>query len=145
MPFAAAHSLYVIGRGPSLSVAGEAALKFKETCRLHAEAYSAAEVRHGPIALARDRFATLVFANGDQSDASTADSVKALSAAGASVFLSGASMPGAITLPTVKAGDPWLNPICAIVSFYRFAEALSVALGENPDAPRLLKKVTETT
>lgn len=145
MPFAAAHSLYIIGRGPSLSIAGEAALKFKETCRLHAEAYSAAEVRHGPIALARDRFATLVFANGDESDASTADAVKALSGAGATVFLSGASMPGAITLPTAKAGEPWLNPICAIVSFYCFAEALSVALGENPDAPRLLKKVTETT
>ena len=61
----AAASLYVIGRGPGLAAAGEAALKLKETCRLHAEAYSAAEVRHGPIALARshprDRFAALVF------------------------------------------------------------------------------------
>src|SRR5262249_42579649 len=46
-----AQSLYVIGRGPGLAVAQEAALKFKETCGLHAEAISAAELRHGPMAL----------------------------------------------------------------------------------------------
>src|SRR6185312_15165348 len=45
-----AESLYVIGRGPGLAVAQEAALKFKETCGLHAEAISAAELRHGPMA-----------------------------------------------------------------------------------------------
>ncbi len=43
-----AQSLYVLGRGPAFAIASEAALKFKETCGLHAEAYSAAEVLHGP-------------------------------------------------------------------------------------------------
>ena len=43
-----AHSMYVIARGLGLGVAQEAALKFKETCGLHAEAFSAAEVKHGP-------------------------------------------------------------------------------------------------
>src|SRR5205807_9174706 len=51
-----ATNLYVIGRGPGLAIAQEAALKFKETCGLHAEAVSAAELRHGPIALVRPGF-----------------------------------------------------------------------------------------
>src|SRR6185437_12091875 len=41
--------MYVIGRGSTLGIAQEAALKFKETCGIHAEAVSAAEIRHGPI------------------------------------------------------------------------------------------------
>lgn len=144
LPVAAAHSLFTIGRGPGLGIAGEAALKLKETCRLHAESYSAAEVQHGPIALARDRFAALVFANGDQADASIANAVGHLSAAGASVFVAGAAAPVGQELPSVDAGHAFLNPICRIASFYRFVEHLSVSLGENPDAPALLRKVTRT-
>lgn len=144
LPLAASHSLFTVARGHSLGIAGEAALKFKETCRLHAEAYSAAEVRHGPIALARDRFAALVFANGDETDESVRDAVEAMTAAGAKVFVAGASAGGAHILPTVSARHALLNPICRVVSFYRFVEALSVSLGENPDAPALLKKVTQT-
>lgn len=139
-PVAAAHSLYTISRGPGLAIAGEAALKFKETCRLHAEAYSAAEVRHGPIALARDRFAALVFANGDESDGSILDAASRLTSAGAKVFLAGAGGD----LPTAASPHPALSPICNVTSFYRFVEQLSGALGENPDAPALLRKVTET-
>ena len=45
---ARAQSLYVLGRGPAFAIANEAALKFKETCGLHAESFSAAEVLHGP-------------------------------------------------------------------------------------------------
>lgn len=144
LPVAAAHSLFTISRGPGLGIAGEAALKFKETCRLHAEAYSAAEVRHGPIALARDRFAALVFANGDASDDSIRDAAEKLAGAGAKVFVAGTTATGAQTLPTVSARHHLLNPICRVISFYRLVEALSVALGEDPDAPALLKKVTRT-
>lgn len=144
LPVAAAHSLFTIGRGPGLGIAGEAALKLKETCRLHAESYSAAEVQHGPIALARDRFAALVFANGDESDASVAVAIDNLAAAGASVFVAGAESRAGKPLRSVDAGHPFLNPICRAVSFYRFVEALSVSLGENPDAPALLRKVTKT-
>ncbi|HEY9254659.1 MAG TPA: SIS domain-containing protein, partial [Stenotrophomonas sp.] len=46
-----ARNLFVLGRGLGLAAAQEAALKFKETCGLHAEAYSSAEVKHGPMAL----------------------------------------------------------------------------------------------
>ena len=64
-----ARNLYVIGRGVGFGVAQEAALKFKETCGLHAEAFSAAEVRHGPMALVGRGFPVLALAQNDQSRA----------------------------------------------------------------------------
>ena len=63
---ASAHNLYVVARGFGLAVAQEAALKFKETCGLHAEAFSSAEVRHGPMALVREGFPVLMFAQDDE-------------------------------------------------------------------------------
>ena len=65
-PIANASSLFTIGRGNTLAIASEAALKLKETCLIHAEAFSAAEVHHGPIALARNGFAALAFVPEDQ-------------------------------------------------------------------------------
>ncbi|MDP1108988.1 SIS domain-containing protein, partial [Klebsiella pneumoniae] len=53
---------FVLGRGTGLAVAMEAALKLKETCGIQAEAFSGAEVKHGPMALVRDGYPLLVFA-----------------------------------------------------------------------------------
>ena len=50
-----------IGRGPTLAVAREAALKLKETCRIHAEAFSGAEFQHGPIALVERGYPAILF------------------------------------------------------------------------------------
>ena len=61
-----APSLYVIGRGFGLGIAQEAALKLKETCALHAEAFSSAEVKHGPMTLVRDGFPVLLFSQNDE-------------------------------------------------------------------------------
>ncbi|TQU64947.1 SIS domain-containing protein, partial [Xanthomonas perforans] len=66
-----AHNLFVLGRGLGLGAAQEAALKFKETCGLHAEAYSSAEVKHGPMALVGPGFPVLVFAQPDETGAGT--------------------------------------------------------------------------
>ncbi len=60
-PLTDATSLVAIGRGPTLAIAREAALKLKETCALHAEAFSAAEFRHGPIALVAGAYPILAF------------------------------------------------------------------------------------
>src|SRR3546814_2531015 len=60
-PFSQARSLFVLGRGPSFGIALEAALKFKETCGIHAEAFSTAEVAHGPMAVIDRNFPILVF------------------------------------------------------------------------------------
>ncbi len=139
--FIAAPSAFTVARGPGLAVAAEAALKLKETCRLHAEAVSAAELRHGPIALAREGFAALVFASRDDSRGSIGEAEAALRRAGASVLTCG-GRDG--TLPAVEARHPLLDPICQVVSFYLFVERLARERGNDPDTPFHLSKVTIT-
>lgn len=138
-----ARNLFVIGRGIGLGAAQEAALKLKETCGLHAEAFSAAEVMHGPLALARDGFPALFFAQDDATRASVEAGARAFAARGADVLFAGAASrwPGA--LPTIAA-HPTSEPILMIQSFYRMANALAVARGFDPDQPPHLNKVTET-
>ena len=142
-PLVPAQSLYVIGRGLGLAVAQEAALKFKETCGLHAEAISAAELRHGPMALVRPGFPLLVFAQDDETHAGTARLALELTAQAAQVFVVGADVPAATVLPSERA-HPVTEPLLFIQSFYRLANALSLARGGDPDRPRHLNKVTET-
>jgi glucosamine--fructose-6-phosphate aminotransferase (isomerizing) len=142
-PLTAARNLYVIGRGVGFGVAQEAALKFKETCGLHAEAFSAAEVLHGPMALVKDGFPCFVFAQRDEAWDSVLAMAEGLSARGAQVMLAGAGASGAGALPAI-ASHPALEPILLIQSFYRLANAVSIARGYDPDAPPHLNKVTET-
>jgi len=136
-----ASSLYVLGRGPGFAVAQEAALKFKETCGLHAEAFSAAEVKHGPMALVGRGFPVLIFAQRDQTQKGVLALADQLRADGAQVLLAGG--PASDVLPTPPA-HPTLEPIVRIQGFYRLANALAVARGLDPDSPPRLRKVTET-
>lgn len=142
---AEARGLYVIGRGPGFGVAQEAALKFKETCGLHAEAFSAAEVRHGPMALVGPDFPLLVFRQDDASAAGIDALVADALGQGARVLVAsdGAVPRGATWLPLPLA-DATLVPIAAVQAFYRAANALSVLRGFDPDRPPHLRKVTET-
>lgn len=139
-----AASLYVIGRGMGLGAAGEAALKLKEACGLHAEAFSAAEVRHGPMALVSRGFPMLMFAQADEAGTSVTGLAADAAAQGASVFLAGASASGAIELPALDA-HVVLQPMLMLQSFYRLAHDVALARGRNPDAPPHLTKITETT
>lgn len=138
-----ARGLYVIGRGIGLGIAQEAALKFKETCGLHAEAFSAAEVRHGPMALVGPGFPLLVFRQSDETESSIDDLVAEVVARGGEVLVAGPAAKGAHHLPHVDA-HPAIEPMLQIQSFYRAANALSIARGFNPDTPPHLAKVTET-
>jgi len=135
--------LFVIGRGLGLGIAQEAALKFKETCGIHAEAFSAAEVLHGPIALAGPDFPLLVFRQSDESAESIDSLVAEVASRGGKLFVAGPEVPGAVHLPTQEA-HPAIEPMLQIQSFYRAVNALSVARGLDPDSPRNLRKVTET-
>ena len=135
--------LYVIGRGLGLGIAQEAALKFKETCGLHAEAFSAAEMRHGPMALVGPGFPLVVFRQSDETEASIEELVEDVVRRGGEVFLAGPPVPGAIMLPTAAA-HPAIEPMLQIQSFYRAVNALSLARGLDPDRPPHLAKVTET-
>lgn len=138
-----AQHLFVVGRGFGLGIAQEAALKLKETCGLHAEAFSAAEVKHGPMALVGRDFPVLIFSQRDETRAGIEALAGDFVARGAHVLLAGAAAVGAVELPTVAA-HPAIEPLLMIQSFYRLAGTLAVARGLDPDAPPHLSKVTET-
>lgn len=139
----AASNLFVIGRGYGLAIAQEAALKLKETCALHAEAFSSAEVRHGPMAIVGDGFPVLAFATSDTAGDGVREVANEFSAREARVWLADAANTDS-ALPAIK-GDPALEPLLMIASFYRLANSLSLARGLNPDQPPHLNKVTRTT
>jgi glutamine---fructose-6-phosphate transaminase (isomerizing) len=142
-PLKSAQDLYVVGRGLGLGVAQEAALKLKETCQIHAEALSAAELRHGPMALVQPGFPVLMFAQDDETHAGVRDLAAELTTRGARVLLAGAHAPGTLALATQSA-HPAIQPILIAQSFYRLVNALAVERGLDPDHPPHLRKVTET-
>ena len=137
-------NMFVIGRGSTFGTAQEAALKLKETCGIHAEPFSAAEVRHGPMAIIGKGFPVLVFVPADAARASVAALAAELIDRGARVLAAGLVVEGAINLPTLQDEHAALAPIAFIMSFYRMAAALSTFRGLDPDAPPYLRKVTET-
>ncbi len=142
---AKSQGLYVIGRGPAFAIAQEAALKFKETSSLHAEAFSAAEVKHGPMALVTRDFPLLVFSQDDASRDSVEAFLGEMRAKTDNLF---AAETGDATtkghLPVVDDIHPLLAPIAMIQTFYTLAEQVALLRGCNPDAPPHLSKVTET-
>ncbi len=148
-----AEQLFVIARGPGLAVAQEAALKFKETCGMQAEAYSGAEVQHGPMALVGAGWPVLVLAPRGPAQAGLVELSTRLQARGATVMLAlpqaqraaaEKAAPGLLSLPLALTGHEDLDAIAAVQSFYLLVEALSRARGRNPDQPPYLAKVTKT-
>ncbi|MDB5659089.1 MAG: glutamine--fructose-6-phosphate transaminase [Cypionkella sp.] len=139
-----AQSLYVLGRGPAFAIANEAALKFKEVCGLHAEAYSAAEVLHGPAAIVQANFPVFALGVEDAALPQLIATAGRLSDQGADVFLTGASVKDCTTLPSVEGLHSLVAPLTLIVGFYGFIEALARRRGFDPDTPPHLRKVTET-
>lgn len=137
-------SLFTLGRGPSLAISNEAALKFKETCQIHAESYSSAEVLHGPVSIVESGFPVIAFAAADAAEPLLAEVADALAAKGAQVFAVTGQVAQASVLPHVRTGHWLADPVAAIVSFYAMVEQVAASRGINPDAPRHLKKVTET-
>jgi glutamine---fructose-6-phosphate transaminase (isomerizing) len=138
-----ATNLFVIARGVGLGIAQEAALKCKETCGLHAESFSGAEVRHGPQALLGVNFPALMFAQDDETRPGIETLARDLVARGVEVAIAGASVPGTIALPTV-ASHPATAPLLIAESFYRLCPAIAIARGMDPDSPPNLQKVTRT-
>ena len=130
---AAAQHAYVIGRGIGLGAALEIALKLKETCRLHAEAFSTAEVLHGPVALVEPRFPIIALTQPDATEARTRAVIDQLAALGATIH----------PAPPLSS-PPILAPLCQVQRFYLGIPALAAARGLDPDAPAHLAKVTKT-
>jgi glucosamine--fructose-6-phosphate aminotransferase (isomerizing) len=146
--FAGARSAFVLGRGRSYPIAREIALKLKELAALHAEAFSAAEVMHGPLALLSPGFPVLAVGAADATEEGLRDAMLALRGHGAIVagasasplLLQAADIP--VALPA--APHPALDPIVAAQAAYGLVHAVALARGHDPDAPRHITKVTKT-
>lgn len=136
-------NLFVVGRGLGLGMAQELALKFKETCRIHAEAFSSAEVRHGPMALVGKDFPVIVLAQPDESLPGLATLAQDFASRGALVMTVGLDVADCLALPALPA-PPEVAPLLAIQGLYRLVNAVALARGLDPDHPPYLAKVTQT-
>ncbi|WP_394789767.1 SIS domain-containing protein [Rhodoferax sp.] len=141
---APANRCMVVGRGLGLPIALEAALKLKETSSLQAEAFSGAEIKHGPMVLIEPGYPLLVFALRGPALPVQLQLAKEMRERGANVVLVAPPEVAErdVTLP--QASHPAFDPICAIQAFYILAAQLAAARGLNPDQPRHLQKVTQT-
>jgi glutamine---fructose-6-phosphate transaminase (isomerizing) len=138
------NSLYVLGRGPAFAIASEAALKFKETCGIHAEAYSAAEVVHGPARIVERHFPVLALAARDAAESSVSEIAERLAGQGARTFITSVNATSAERLPFAASGHDLTDALALVVTFYAFVETLSRRRGFDPDKPPYLNKVTQT-
>jgi glutamine---fructose-6-phosphate transaminase (isomerizing) len=141
---APASSLYVVGRGLGLGIVHEWALKLKETSGLHAEAWSAAEVHHGPRAVIDQAFPVLALALDDPAGRDAAAFAVGLAERGHRVAVASAAATVPHRLPLPPPLHPLLDPIVAVQAFYPLAAQLAEARGLDPDRPRGLSKVTAT-
>jgi glucosamine--fructose-6-phosphate aminotransferase (isomerizing) len=142
--FSRASSAMTVGRGPTLAIAREAALKLKEVCNIHAEAFSSAEIQHGPISLVEKTYPVLVFTPTDAAAAGTEQLQLRLSHQGAAVFATGAYSGAPGLLPALRPHQPEADAICLIQTFYRFVLEAAASRGSDVDHPRHLQKVTST-
>ena len=142
-----AESLITIGRGPTLAIAREAALKLKEIANRHAEAFSGAEFLHGPVALVEPRYPILMFMPGDAAAEGLRHLATDLVGKGAALFIAVSErnkVTGPALLPALPPDHPETDAVCLIQSFYAMMVRLAERLGIDPDRPRHLQKITRT-
>jgi len=125
-------------------MAREAALKLKETCHLHAEAFSAAEFLHGPVALVAAHYPVLLFMPTDAAAEGMRQFAARLRDTGCVLFAAESGPPRPDRLPALAADWPECDAVCLIQSFYPMIVALAQRLGTDIDRPRNLNKVTRT-
>ncbi len=134
-----AGSVYIVGRGAGYGASQEVALKFKETCALHAEAYSASEVMHGPLQLVDNSFVVLMLDTEVPAFSGSLDKAQQrFTTAGASVHRIRISDVSSHALP------PAASAAMLLYSMYPVIHQLTLLKGLNPDAPAALTKVTNT-
>ena len=137
-----ADRLVTVARGILYGAAREAALKVEETTSLLTAAFSAADLRHGPIAIASNGPPVLAFAHPGPASNDVVEVVAALRERGASVRMAGPVEGSDLGWP---ASAPEItSPVLAVVRGQQLALALALELGRDPDSPPGLMKVTAT-
>jgi len=128
-------NLIVLGRGLGFSICKEIALKLKEVCSIHAEAFSSAEFLHGPVALAEHQLKIIVIEIDDESNDVHSEIIENVKQRGADlVYLN----------QDKQKLHPRIAPLVVLQRFYLDIEKIAVSRGLNPDEPGGLNKVTET-
>ncbi|WP_148226762.1 glucosamine-6-phosphate deaminase NagB-II [Ferrimonas balearica] len=133
-PLAEVKNLVVLGRGLGYAIAKEIALKLKEVCGIHAEAFSSAEFLHGPVTLVEQQLTVLDLDIDDESAAAHREQMAEIAHRGATV----------IRMSQVGQPHPRLAPLTLMQRFYLDVEKVALARGIDPDNPKGLKKVTQT-
>ncbi|MDE3059811.1 MAG: glutamine--fructose-6-phosphate transaminase (isomerizing) [Pseudomonadota bacterium] len=141
-----AKNMLYIGRGTSYALAMEGALKMKEISYIHAEAYAAGELKHGPIALIDEEVPVIVLAPSDHLFEKTASNLQEAAARGGRIILFSdekglaaiGDMPrAAIRLPQA---DPFITPLLYALPVQMLAYHVAVLKGTDVDQPRNLAK-----
>ncbi|MHA1942766.1 MAG: glutamine--fructose-6-phosphate transaminase (isomerizing) [Candidatus Thorarchaeota archaeon] len=139
-------SLLFLGRGISIATAEEGALKLKEIAYNHAEAYSAGESKHGPIALVEDGYPVIFVAPNDDTRSRLIGNIMEMKARGASIIsviqkndkdMSGLS-DHTFTIPDEM--EPEFSIMPYIVPLQLFSYYMALRKGYDPDKPRNLAK-----
>lgn len=137
-------SFFACGRGPSYGTALEAALKAKETAALHAEAFSLAEVMHGPMRLIGPDFPIVAFVPDDPAFGNSEKVLAKLTDLGARTFTFSSHAASGESIEVPSTGNGFLDPLATLLTYYRMIEAIARRKGLDPDRPDHLLKVTET-
>jgi glucosamine--fructose-6-phosphate aminotransferase (isomerizing) len=142
-----AQRLIITGRGYSYPTACEAALKLMETCYLSAQAFSGADLLHGPLAAVDAEVPVLAIVSGGAGGQAMLPVLTRLAERNADVVGVGSGpalkrLASRITLPGKIPED--LAPLLEILPLQQLALRLAIARGDDPDKPRGLDKVTET-
>jgi glucosamine--fructose-6-phosphate aminotransferase (isomerizing) len=140
---AAASSAFYVGRVRGYHVALEGAQKLKEISYIHAEAYPAAELKHGPLALVSESIPTVVIVPDDHmldKNMATVAEIRARSGPVVVVTNSPLSVPGVDATLSVPTTEPELQPILLGIPLQLLAYHAALALGRDIDKPRNLAK-----
>jgi glucosamine--fructose-6-phosphate aminotransferase (isomerizing) len=137
-----ASQLIIVARGYMFAAALETALKLKETCSVMADGFSAADLRHGPIAAVTHGLPVVALCAPGPALTDVVSLAGELRARGASVLRMGPDEQADVPLPG-DVPEP-LAPIVAVVRGQQLAHALALRLGHDPDRPPGLTKVTQT-
>jgi len=138
-----ARSVLFIGRGPGYAIAQEGALKFKEITYLHAEAYPASELKHGPLALIDPETPTLVVLPRDElfeKNLSSIQEIRARRGPVIAVVHPGEVPEGVEAVVEVPKSEPEFDPILMGIPFQLLAYHAALALERDVDRPRNLAK-----
>lgn len=141
-----ASRLVTTGRGYSYPTAQEAALKLMETSYLSAQAFSGADLLHGPLAMVDAQVPVIALVPDGAGGRAMNEVLHRLAGRRADVCCVGSADAVAATGlgVTLEPGPEELSPMLAILPLQQLALHLAVGRGENPDAPRGMSKVTET-